>query len=150
MPRFRPPTSGTASDAALDLLAIGQLIDDAMQPGHFYVAADLPLTWIAARAETIAWEIFRGRLLDTSQTRLQQTFLSWHAIEENATEPLISVKLDIHARQIHVTRGLLAHVWEGFDTGGGVIESREAVRWTRELVGTIPLDEFTDQASLRK
>jgi hypothetical protein len=149
MRRFRPPTAAAASDATLDLLAIGQLIDDAMQPGHFYVEPELHLTWIAARAETIPWEVFRGRLLDSSQTRLQQTFLSWHVIEENATEPLISVKLEIHARQIHVTRGLLAYVWEGYDFGGGVIESRETVRWTRELVGTVSLDQFTDPASLR-
>src|SRR5436190_1722020 len=45
--------------------------------------------------------------------------------------------------QIHVTRGLQAYVWEGYDAGGGVIESREVVKWTREVVGTITLTEFT-------
>ena len=134
--------------AVIDLLAIGQLIEDAMQPGNFFAAPELRISWIAARSETIPWEIFRGRLVDASQTRLQQTFLSWQVLEENethpATEPTISVKLDVHERQIHVTRGLLAYVWEGHDTGGGVIESRECVKWTRELVGTIRLEEFAD------
>ncbi len=144
----KPPASGVT-----DLLAAGQLIDDSMRPGNFFVAPELRLTWVVARGETIPWEIFRGRLVDASQTRLQKTFLSWHVIQENdthpATEPTISVKLDVHEKQIHVTRGLLAYVWEGYDAGGGVIESRETVKWTRELVGTIRLEEFADLGSVR-
>ena len=56
--------------------------------------------------------------------------------------------MDLHAQQIHVTRGLLAHVWEGYDAGGGAIESRETMRWPGELVGTITLAEFADSANL--
>ena len=153
MHSFRPLTPVTSPTEPLDLLAIGQLIDDAMQPGQFYVGPDLRLSWIAARAETIRWELFHGRLLEAAQTREQQTFLSWHLFEQNethpATEPLISVKLDVQARRIHVTRGLLSYVWQAFDSSGGVIESQEAIRWTRELVGTIALDEFADAVSLR-
>ncbi len=150
MLQFRPPLA--ESGPVLDLLEIGQLIDDAMRPGQFFVAADLRLTWIAARAETIPWEIFRGRLLDRTQTRAQKSFLSWHVIQEDdaqpATEPMLSVKLDVHERRLHVTRGLLSYVWEAFDAGGG-IDSREAMRWTRELVGAIALEQFADPASLR-
>jgi hypothetical protein len=153
MLRFRPSQPNAPPGNVADLFAVGQLIDDAMQPGHFFVAPELRLTWIAGRSETIPWEIFRGRLLDANQTRLQMTFLSWHVLEENAThpatEPTISVKLDVHDRQLHVTRGLLAYVWEGYDAGGGVIESRETVKWTRELVGTIRLEEFADLESVR-
>ena len=145
MLRFRVHSAQAAS--SFDLLAVSHVIDDAMQPGHFFVAPDLPLTWTAARSESIAWEIFRGRLLDATQTRQVQTFLSWHV--EQHGEPLISVKLDIYSGQVHVTRGLQCHVWEGYDAGGGVIDSREAVKWTRELVGTIRLDRCADLEELR-
>jgi hypothetical protein len=153
MRRFRPLTLNAVPGLVTDLFAVGQLIDDAMQPGHFFVAPELRLTWIAGRSETIPWEIFRARLVEASQTRLQKTFLSWHVVEENethpATEPTISVKLDVHERHIHVTRGLLAYVWKGYDSGGGVIESREAVSWTRELVGTMRLEDFADLENAR-
>jgi hypothetical protein len=153
MHSFRPLTPDAVPERELDLLTVGQLIDAAMRPGHFYADPQLHLTWIAARSETIAWEIFRGRLLDASQTRLRKTFLSWHLLQEDETnpapEPMISVKFDVHERQIHVTRGLLSYVWEGYDAGGGVIESRETIRWTRELVSTILLEQFADLANLR-
>ncbi len=149
MLRFRPLQQNPVPGSATDLFAVGQLIDDALQPGHFFVAPELRLTWIAGRSETIPWEIFRGRLMEASQTRLQKTFLSWHVIQEHATEPTISVKLDVHEKHIHVTRGLLAYVWEGYDAGGGVIESRETVKWTRELVGTMRLEDFADLENVR-
>ena len=129
-------------------MAVGQLIDGAMQPGQFFVAPPLKLTWSATRAETIAWEIFRGRLLDRKQTREQKTFLSWHIGEDGAEEATIGVHLDVHARQIHVTRGLLCHVHEACDIDGG-IDSREAIRWTRELVGTLSLSDFADLEEVR-
>jgi hypothetical protein len=147
MLRFRPATESLGP--VTDLLAIGQLIDDAMRPGNFFVAPDLKLTWIAAKSETIRWEVFRGRLMDAAQTREEKAFLSWHVIEENATEPTISVKLDVHERQIHVTRGLLCYAHEAYDAGGGVIESREVKKWVRELVGTIHLADFDDREPLR-
>jgi hypothetical protein len=153
MRSFRPLTPDAAPEETLDLLVVGQLIDATMRPGHFYADPQLHLTWTAARSETIAWEIFRGRLLDASQTRLRKTFLSWHVLPKDetnpTTEPMTSVKLDVHGRRIHVTRGIRSHVWEGFDAGGAVIESRETIRWTRELVSTILLEQFADLANLR-
>ncbi|HZZ77228.1 MAG TPA: hypothetical protein VFE62_01840 [Gemmataceae bacterium] len=153
MLHFRSYTPGTTSGNVSDLLAISGVIDDAMRPGNFLVAPELHLTWIAARAETIPWEIFRGRLVDASQTRERRSFLSWHVVESNdthpATESTLSVKLDVHERVIHVTRGFPAYVWEGYDAGGGVFESREIVKWTRELVGTMQLGDFTDLDSVR-
>jgi len=109
--------------------------------------------FISAKAETIPWEIYHGRLLDAAQTRMSKTLLSWRIAQADNThtpvEPLIAARFDVHARQIHVTRGLLAYVWEAYDAGGGVIESREVIRWTRELVSTITLAEFADLDSLR-
>src|SRR5687767_5545363 len=113
---FRP-LAPDASTPIGDLLAVGELIDDAMQSGHFFAAPALRLEWIAARAETIPWEIFRGRLIDATQTRQTQRFLSWHVVERDAAEPILSVKLDVQARQIHVVRGVLAYVWEGHGDG---------------------------------
>ncbi len=148
MLRFRPIHRVIAFGPVTDLFAVSQTIDAVMQPCHFFAALELRLTWIAARSETIPWEIFRGRLLDSAHTRLQNTFLSWSLSEDGAGEPLISVKLDVHARQIHVTRGLLAYAWEGYDAGG-VIESRETVKWLRELVGTIVLGDYSDLEPLQ-
>jgi len=152
MQPFRSSTSGLVPPTSFDLLAVGEMIDRAMLPGHFFVHADLRLDFRAAQAETIPWEIFHGRLLDAGQTRLSKTFLSWRAIlaedAHSPVEPLIAVRLDVQTREIHVTRGLLAYVWEGYDAGGGVIESREAIKWTRELVGTIALADFAELESL--
>jgi hypothetical protein len=59
------------------------------------------------------------------------------------------VKLDVHTRQIHVVRGILCYAWEGYDAGGGVIESREITKWTYELVGTIVLERFITLPEVR-
>src|SRR5579883_3015386 len=114
MPHFRPRLAISAAAAAppaapaaapTDLLAVGQLIDELMQPGHFFVAPDLHLRWTEPRAEDVPWEVFRGRLLDPAQTRRQARLLSWHVVEEGGT-PLLSARLDVHAGAVHVTRGI--------------------------------------------
>src|SRR4051812_24879860 len=112
MPRFRPVLAPPSPAARPDPLAVGQLIDALMQPGHFFVAPSLRLHWTAARAEDVPWEVFRGRLLPPSQTRRQARFLSWHVGAEGGA-PMLSVRLDVHAAVVHVTRGILCHVWEG-------------------------------------
>src|SRR5262245_42060934 len=146
MKRFRPPMPDTFPGDTSNLVTVGEMIDAAMQPGNFFVDPEMPLTWIAARAETIPWEVFRGRLLPRNQTREQKSFLSWHVMEPDATEPTISVKLDVQSRRIHVTRGFQAYVWEA--VGDSVIEGRESVAWTRELVGTIDLADYADLESV--
>jgi hypothetical protein len=150
MPRFRPRLTPPAPPDATppDLLTVGQLIDELMQPGHFFVAASLKLHWIAGKAEDVPWEVFRGRLVDPAHTRKQARFLSWHVCAESG-DPMISVRLDVHAGLVHVTRGILCYAWEGYDSGGGVIESREVQRWTTELVGPAELDRFPDLEELR-
>ena len=152
MMRFRPLTHDAPTGSVDDLLAVGEMIDDVMNPRHFLVDPALRLDWIAARAETIPWEIFQGRLVDAAHTRQTATFLSWHVFDTDTThgpvEPMVSVKLDVADRRIHVVRGLLAYVWTP-RTVGNVIESEEAVRWMRELVGTIALDDFASLEPLR-
>src|ERR1051326_276551 len=102
MLRFRDRTDTIQGDVD-DLLAVGQLIDDAMQSGYFFAASELRLSWIAGKSENIPWEIFRGRLLARSQTREQRSFLSWHVLEINdahpAPEPTVSVTLDVNNRR---------------------------------------------------
>src|SRR5262249_2721466 len=71
MPRFRPRPGAARPAAVPDLLSIGQLVDELMQPGHFFVAPGLRLRWTMAKTEDVPWEIFRGRLLDAAQTRRQ-------------------------------------------------------------------------------
>jgi hypothetical protein len=133
-----------------EVIAVAEWIDAAMQPGHFLLAPDLQLEWVAAKAEETAWELFRGRLLDERQTRERRSFVAWSVYERDgdtrAAEPLLSVKFDVRGRTVHVTRGLLCHVWEGHDAGDGVIESRETTRWTRELVGGMAIDQFGEAA----
>lgn len=153
MLRFRPPSPNSFKCDATNLLAVGEMIDALMQPGNFIVDPQLQFTWIAARSETIPWEIYRGRLLPPSQTRQERTFLSWHVVQVRpsriAPEPMISVKLDVHHQQIYVTRGIINYVWEGFESSGGVIDSREVIAWTHELVGAARLEEFEDLEPLR-
>jgi hypothetical protein len=128
------------------------VIADALLPAHFFAAAPLGLEWEHLPAEEIPWEIFQGRLLDGAQTRQRRTFEAWnvHAVEggTRSAEPLVAVKLDLAAGRLHVTRGMLCYVWEGYHAGDNVYLSRETTRWVRELVGTVALDAFRDTAEL--
>jgi hypothetical protein len=151
MARFRPQLSNAQpiATAPPDLVHVGQIIDELMQPVHFFVAPGLRLHWTMARAEELPWEFFQGRLLDANQTRQRRRFLSWHITEERAGEPLLAVRLDPNLATAYVTRGILCHAWEAYDAGGGVMLSREAQRWTRELVGAAELAQFPDTDELR-
>ena len=149
MPRFRPRlTPPTPLATSPELLTVGQLIDELMQPGHFFVAASLHLHWTGAQTEDVPWEIFRGRLLDSAQTRRRARLLSWHVTADDGN-PMLSVRLDVHAGIVHVTRGILCYVWEAYDAGDNIIQSREVQRWTTEMVGSAELDRFPDIEELR-
>jgi hypothetical protein len=93
------------------------------------------------------WEIFRGHLLDASQTRSRSTFeawnLYWKAEAGVSGEPILAVKWNTASGTIYVTRGLLCYVWEPYDVGGNVIETRRVTRWKRELVGEIDVASCT-------
>jgi hypothetical protein len=142
-PQPAPLTPGT----------IGEVIADALLPVHFFAAAPLELEGEHLPSEEIPWEIFQGHLLDAAQTRQRRTFEAWnvHAVEggTRSAEPLLAVKLDLAVGELHVTRGLLCYVWEGYHAGDNVYLSRETTRWVRELVGTVALGELRDTAELR-
>src|SRR5262249_7029263 len=95
--------------------------------------------------EEVPWEVFQGRLLDRAHTRLTQAFEAWNLFRVDdrgrSAEPLLAVKLDACCGEVHVTRGLLCYVWEGYHAGDNVYLSRETTRWIRELVGTVRLDQ---------
>ena len=76
------------------------------------------------RAETIPGNLSRP-IADSSRRGYSGHF-SLARDRRDCNGALDLVKLDVHAQQIHVTRGLLSHVWEGYDAGSGVIDSREA------------------------
>ena len=133
----------------IDRERVRAVIEDVLRPGNFYVRPDLPLFWKAFHDEEISWEIFRGRLLDPAHTRQRKRFLSLSVCQTDGSEPLLSVKLDEQASQIHVVRAILSFAWEGYDAGNNVIESRETTKWVRELVGTVDLSECADPHDLR-
>jgi hypothetical protein len=117
------------------------IIADAVAPRHFYIGNGLELEWEHVPAENIPWEIYKGRLLDSSQTRERRTFEAWNifGIDEfgRSTEPLLSVKLDAETGEVHVVRAILCYASEAYESSPNVIESRETTKWVRELVGTI-------------
>jgi hypothetical protein len=123
-----------------------RLIGDAVAPAHFFTGPATRLEREHVPAETIRWEVFRGRLLDPAHTRLERTFKSWNLYlanrEGRSAEPLLSVKWDADAGEVHVVRAVLSYVHEGYDAGGNVILSREVRKWVRELVGTIGRGEL--------
>jgi hypothetical protein len=132
---------------------VADLIAEVLKPGHFFVAGGRELTCLCLKAEETAWEIFRGRLLGPAHTRERKVFRSWNLYlgeeRQRPPEPILSLKWDQEARQIHVTRGSLCYVWEAYDAGDKVILSRENQKWLRELVGTLDLEHFPDPDGLR-
>src|SRR3982074_3514167 len=115
MPRFRPRTHAspvdlwTASGTA-NWDEIRRLIGDVIAPGHFYVSPAVSLEWRLGTEEEVRWELFQGRLLDPAHTTLRRRFESWSICRtdrgRDGIEPLLSVKLDVAAAQIHVTRAI--------------------------------------------
>jgi hypothetical protein len=141
------------SDGAIPPLTLAEVqsaVTEALSLGHFFVSPGVLLRSVHVAHKEIPWEIFRGRLLDPAHTRRRQTFESWGI--EPAQEPAchLSVKLAFDAGSLHVTRGILCRVWEGYDSGNNVIESREISRCVEELIGTIDLDQVADVSELRK
>src|SRR5262249_19262083 len=133
--------------APLSAESVREVVEDVLAPGHFFTGACLRLEWAHVTEQETPWEVFRGRLLDRSHTRQMQRFEVWniYLVDEagHSSEPLLSLKLDRGGGKLHIVRGLLCYVWEGYDAGGNVYLSRETTRWVRELTGTILIDRFT-------
>jgi hypothetical protein len=155
MPRFRKyiEVSSQCGRTFPGLEQVQSLAADALRPAHFFLGPSRLIHLEHAVEEEICWEIFHGRLLDYPYTTRRQTFESWnlflHNAEGRSAEPLLSLKLDVGAGQLHVTRAVYCYVWEAYDGGDNVILSRETRRWVRELVATISLAHFASAAELR-
>ena len=133
MPRFRDRSSDAAG-GPLILENVRALIAELFRPEHFFLGADLEWKWEHVALEELVWEIFQGRLLDPAHTRQRRSFEAWNVYQAGAEEPLLALKLDAGAGHLHVVRGLDSYVWEGYDAGGNVYQSRERRKWVRELV----------------
>jgi hypothetical protein len=151
---FRP--SLLADRRSLTPEFVTTTITELIGPAHFFVRAPLRLTWQYRPDEEVYWELFLGRALDARQTRRRQRFETWGAYVVDADrnlsdEPLMAVRYDATAGDVFVTRAILSHAHESYDAGGNVIETRETVRWQRELVGRIRREslatcgEFADE-----
>src|SRR5579862_917636 len=129
------------------LQEIREAIADVLHPSHFFVAPPLQLTWEHLPADDTPWEIHRGQLVPSHLARETRKFETWNVFlfqdGQRSGEPLLSLKLDTERGQIHVVRGLLCWTWEGYHAGDNVYLSREVQRWVRELVGTLELDDQT-------
>ncbi|HZT83783.1 MAG TPA: hypothetical protein VFA26_26365, partial [Gemmataceae bacterium] len=151
MPRFRPVNPAAPPSRPPSLDDARRLIADAVRPAHFFVGPATRLEWEHV-AEEVSWEVFRARLLDPAQTRQRRRFEAWNVylVEDGgrAPEPVLSVKLDAAAAQVHVVRAIHCYAWEGYDAGGNVILSRQTKQWVRELVGTLDLADFADADAL--
>src|SRR5205809_5884632 len=135
MPRFR----ACSTDPAPGHRSVRDVAAEVLSPAHFFTGPGLVLEWDHAEREEVPWEVFQGRLLDPAHTRERRTFEAWNVYQltdaGRSGEPLLSLKWDHDANQIHVVRGLDSYVHEGYDAGGGVFLSRERRKWVRELVG---------------
>jgi hypothetical protein len=136
----------------LSAASVRRLAEAVLAPGHFFTGPGVRLEWEHHEAQETLWEVFRGRLVDRAHTRQVRTFETWdvYLIDETGRsgEPLLSLKVDHAGGQLHVVRGLLCYVWEGYDAGGNVYLSRETMRWVRELTGTIFLHRFPSEGEL--
>jgi hypothetical protein len=138
----------------MSLEQLRETVADVLDPRHFFLGGDAHLEWQGPVHEDLPWEVFQGCLLAPSQTRLRRRLVAWNVFWTDAggrsAEPILAVKLDAEAGHLHVVRGLLCHVWEGYDAGDNVYLSREAMRWVRELVGTVALGQVADVPELRR
>src|SRR5690242_1975256 len=78
MPQFPPhPTPGPAP-TPLTPETVRSVIADAVRPAHFFVGGRFDLDADPPGPETVAWEVFHGRLLDPAFTRLRRSFETWN------------------------------------------------------------------------
>ncbi len=140
------PTASDASHAA----ACGETGFAHRRPTHRRADAAGPFLRRAEPAPALDRRPDRGRALGNLPRPAAQpiadapasaSFLSWHVTAEDGN-PMLSVRLDVHAGVVHVTRGILCYVWEAYDAGDNVIQSREVQRVDHRvgrLRGTGPL-----------
>lgn len=140
----------TQSDSPSDV--VRSLVPALLAQGRLYVAANWHSRIDHVPRETQRWEVFRGHLLTAVQTRQQAEHEIWHIIAGPAEDlqPLVSVRWDARLGQLYVTRKLLVHAWEAYESSPSVIECRQVERWQSELVGTVRFHELTNSDELRR
>src|SRR5262245_9081197 len=107
MPQFRSPVTGADARPLHDSV-VRELCAAVMHPSNFYVAEPLRLVCDYRPDEETHWELFHGRALDRTQTRLTKHFASWNVYavgpeEVLSSEALLAVKYDAAAGQLFVT-----------------------------------------------
>src|SRR4051812_5308630 len=62
------------------LVDLPMVLSSLWQPAHFYLGRGLRCAWQFEAEQILPWELFRGRLLDSRQTRETRTFLTWNLL----------------------------------------------------------------------
>ena len=131
----------SSSNDPLDVLR--SICAGSLAPGRWFAARDVQLQVQYRGSVTMPWEVYRGRLLDQTQTRETAAFETWdlcYADPQLADCPaLVSLLLDVELGEVQITRQLHIHGYQAVEVSPGVIETRPIRRWQRELVGTIEL-----------
>jgi hypothetical protein len=152
MPRFRTALAA-ADPRPITPEIVRALCAEVTDPANLFVAAPLRVQQEYRPEEDLFWEIFHGRLLDGTQTRQRRQFEIWavhldDGAGERSTEPILAIRFDAATGRLYVTRAILCHAHETYDSGGAIL-TREVQKWQRELVGTVVLDQLADCGALR-
>jgi hypothetical protein len=151
MPPFRRELV-CSDDRHLALDLARAICAEVIEPSTFFVGPHYEIQ-TDYQTEEIFWEVFRGRLLDGTQTRQRRRFETWgvHWIEgsgDRPPEPVLAIRFDSAVSQIFVTRAILCRTHEAYESGGEIL-TRATQRWQRELVGAIQLDQFATAGAFR-
>jgi hypothetical protein len=119
------------------LSTIRTLADELLGLDRFLCAAGIVLNRREDHAEE-SWEVFQGRLLGETQTRLRKSLYRFQVCL--GEQPLVSLSFDAEANVLHLLRYVESYVHEGYDSGGNVFLTRESQRWQRELLESFALD----------
>jgi hypothetical protein len=117
---------------------LSRVCREVIDASNFVVSPQSRLSWSHCYEEPF-WELFLGQALGRAQTRERRRFESWWVSIENGDpeEPLLALRWDHAASEIHVTRSIECRVREGYESQPGVFDSRTVTRWVRELIGTV-------------
>jgi hypothetical protein len=129
-------------------VSVATAVNAALSPGRFFVSPPARLRIERATDERLAWELFRGHLVDPAHTRQSIAADVWGVFldaDSRATQPLITVVHEHGADRLHVTRQILVHGFEAYEESPGVILTQPAQKWTRELVASVDVGTRSSQ-----
>jgi hypothetical protein len=118
---------------------LGEAVASWLAPARF--AGDRPLS-LSRAEQRVRWEVYQGRLLDEAHTREERAFTAWTV--HDAALPVLALLHDPERGELHVVRFVESHVHEAYDSGGGVIATRERAKPVRELIATFDLARAPD------